>query len=405
MNECLKLILLKLLLNLTLKLNLIRYSSGALLFGFGLVMSLTSSAQTVFVPDPPSINASAYALMSFETGEYIISHNIDERLPPASLTKIMTAYVAASEIEQGKIALTDLVPISVAAWKKGGSKMFVREGTKVKLGDLLKGIIIQSGNDASIAVAEYLAGSESSFSSLMNLHAKKLQMNGTHYVNSTGWPDEQQYTTAEDLLKLTRALIANYPEHYKTYREKSFSYNGISQNNRNSLLFRDEDVDGVKTGHTDEAGYCLVASAKKDGVRLISVVMGANNHRVRNSESYKLLNYGFRFYEDTVVTEAYEVIAMAPIWEAEEKELPLGVLESLKMTLPKGYKEGLQKEVLLNDQIIAPVSVGQILGQVTYRFQNETVFESPLVALNDVEKAGIFTILWHRLYLAVLSWF
>lgn len=261
------------------------------------LLTLTVQAQEVIIPSPPQLAATAYLLMDADTGKVLVEHNADERLPPASLTKMMTAYIVSEEVERNRASENEMVNISVKAWQKGGSKMFVREGTEVKLMDLLRGVIIQSGNDASIALAEHIAGSEEGFAEVMNQTAAQLGMVNTQFQNSTGWPAEGHYTTARDLAVLAKAVIEDHPDHYSLYSEKYFSYNGINQANRNRLLFRDESVDGLKTGHTEEAGYCLVASAVRRDMRLISVVMGTSSENARAAETEKLLSYGFRYYQ------------------------------------------------------------------------------------------------------------
>ena len=270
------------------------------------LVSITLSAAPIIIPAPPQLATEGHILLDAATGTVLVEQNSEVRLPPASLTKIMTSYIIASEIEQGRIALDDEVPISVKAWKTGGSRMFVREGTDVKVSDLIRGIVVQSGNDASVAMAEFIAGDEIAFADIMNQMAARLGMENSEFRNATGLPDESHYTTARDLSVLATALIQDFPEHYKIYQEKYFSYNDIRQANRNSLLFRDDSVDGVKTGHTQAAGYCLVASAEKGDMRLISVVMGATSERARAVESQKLLNYGFRYYESIKLYEPLE---------------------------------------------------------------------------------------------------
>ncbi|KZZ19603.1 D-alanyl-D-alanine carboxypeptidase, partial [Oleiphilus sp. HI0080] len=259
----------------------------------------SAASKPALIPAPPQVGASSYVLMDATTGEIIIEENANESLPPASLTKMMTAYIVESEIAQGNVSLTDEVPVSVKAWRTGGSKMFIKEGTKVLLEDLLKGVIIQSGNDASIALAEYLAGSEEAFADIMNQQAIQLGMTGSNFMNATGLPSDSHYSTAHDMALLAKAIIQHYPEQYAVYKEKYFTYNNIRQPNRNRLLWRDKSVDGLKTGHTEEAGYCLVSSAKRDDMRLISVVMGTSSEEARVKETQKLLNYGFRYYETT----------------------------------------------------------------------------------------------------------
>ena len=266
-----------------------------------------------FIPDPPKLAAKSYLLMDADTGKIIVEKNAHKELPPASLTKMMTSYVASYEIVNGNINLDDQVRVSIKAWKTGGSRMFLREGTYVDVENLLRGIIIQSGNDASVAIAEHIAGSEDAFADLMNRHADRIGMFNTNFLNSTGLPAPKHHTTAADLALLAQAIIKDFPEHYKIYSEKSFVYNNITQKNRNTLLWRDATVDGLKTGHTEEAGFCLVASAKKDNMRLISVIMGARNESIRADESQKLLTYGFRFFETHTLSRAQEPITETKI--------------------------------------------------------------------------------------------
>lgn len=310
----------------------------------------------------PQIGSESYILIDATTGERLASENESMRLPPASLTKIMTSYIIADEIEAGRITLDDRVPISVKAWRMEGSRMFIREGTEVSVSDLLRGIIIQSGNDASVAMAEYIAGDEDTFAGLMNQTAQALGMANTHFMNATGLPDEMHYTTAEDLAKLTQSLIARFPQHYKIYSEKYFSYNDIRQANRNSLLWRDDTVDGVKTGHTQAAGYCLVASAEKDDTRLISVVMGTRDEQARAAESQKLLNYGFRYFETVNLYQAGASLKRVRVWSGLHETLEVGLDEAVVLTVPRGAREQLKAEIELLPVIEAPVTQGQSLG-------------------------------------------
>src|SRR5690606_13601838 len=273
-----------------------------------------SPSQQIIIPSPPQLAASGYLLIDADTGAVLVEHNADERLPPASLTKMMSSYIVSEEIESGRISEEDMVNISVKAWRMGGSKMFIREGTQVSVKDLLLGVIVQSGNDATVALAEYVSGSEDAFVDVMNQKAALMGMTSTHFENSTGWPAEGHLTTARDLGILARAIINDHPEHYALYKEKYFVWNDIRQPNRNLLLFRDETVDGLKTGHTEEAGYCLVASAKRNGMRLISVVMGTASENARAAESQKLLAYGFRYYETLSLYNAGTELSKTRVW-------------------------------------------------------------------------------------------
>lgn len=361
-----------------------------------LLIAMTSMAQAkVLIPAPPQLAASAWILLDANTGKVLVEHNADEQLPPASLTKMMTSYIVASELHSNKVTEQDQVPISVAAWKMGGSKMFVREGTSVSLIDLLRGVIIQSGNDASVALAEYLAGSEGAFADVMNQQATLLGMTNTTYHNATGWPAEGHLTTARDLSLLARALIQDYPSHYGIYSEKYFEYNGINQPNRNRLLWRDSSVDGLKTGHTEEAGYCLVASAVRKGMRLVSVVMGTRSESARAQESQKLLAYGFRYYETGKVYSAGDVIQEnTPVWYGKENSVNLIVPEDVYVTIPRGAKEDLDAKILVDDIIKAPLLDKQELGRLSVSYEGESVLDLPLVADHAVEEAGLFSRLW-----------
>ncbi|MBF8221291.1 D-alanyl-D-alanine carboxypeptidase family protein [Halomonas sp. 328] len=357
-------------------------------------LSLSAQAQQptpqTMIPAPPQLAASSWILMDANSGEVLVEHNADERLPPASLTKLMTAYLVERELDQGNIAMEDPVTISERAWRTGGSKMFVEVGTQVSIHDLLYGIIIQSGNDASVAVAEHLAGGERPFADLMNQHATRLGMHNTNFVNATGLPDADHYSSARDMALLSRYIINDYPEHYAVYSERYFTYNGIRQPNRNRLLWRDPSVDGLKTGHTSEAGYCLVASAERDGMRLISVVMGTASEEARAQETQKLLSYGFRYYETLKVYEEDEVVATPRIWGGEVDELSLGVDGALWATVPRARNEGLNARLSLPDAINAPVAAGERVGTLQVVLGDEVVAERPLVALEPVEQGGLF---------------
>lgn len=364
-----------------------------------------ADAAEPIIPSPPQISAESYLMMDVDTGKVIDEKNSDQRLPPASLTKIMTSYIVATEIGRGAIGLEDSVDVSVKAWQMEGSKMFIREGTKVKLADLLRGVIIQSGNDASVALAEHVAGSEDAFVDMMNQQAQLLGMDNTHFVNATGWPDENHYTTAADLAKLTRSLIRKFPEHYALYKEKYFTFNNIRQPNRNSLLWRDSSVDGVKTGHTEAAGYCLVASAVRDGMRLLSVVMNTDSEEARARESQKLLTYGFRYYDTIHLYEALESLKTVRVWGGAQESLGLGVEENVVVTLPRGSRENLSAAMDIDSVIKAPVKSGRRVGQLTVSMNDDVVFEGQLVALDDVDEAGLFSRLWDAIMLFFMQLF
>jgi D-alanyl-D-alanine carboxypeptidase (penicillin-binding protein 5/6) len=357
------------------------------------------------IPAPPQLAASGYILMDANTGEVLIEHNADELLPPASLTKVMTSYLVSAEVQRGAVKEDELVNISVNAWKMGGSKMFVREGTQVPVLDLLRGVIVQSGNDASVALAEHISGSEGAFVDVMNQQAQLLGMTNTHFENSTGWPAEGHLTTARDMAILARALIKDFPEHYALYAEKYFKYNGINQPNRNRLLFRDDSVDGLKTGHTDEAGYCLVASAKKNGMRLISVVMGTRSDEARAAESQKLLSYGFRYYQTHKVYSGGQQLEQARVWGGEAQQVSLGLMDDLYLTIPRGSDGDLDAKIFIDGVIKAPITPGQELGKLTVVLGDKTLVDLPLIALEGVEPAGFFSRVWDSIKLFFVGLF
>ena len=369
------------------------------------LFSTAALSQQTLIPAPPEISASSYILMDAESRKIIVEHNSDERLPPASLTKMMTAYIAERELDQGRIAMDDLVPISVNAWKTGGSRMFVREGTKVRFEDLLKGIIIQSGNDASVAVAEHIAGSEGAFADIMNQQAQLLGMKNTHFQNATGLPGEEHYSSARDLAILALRTIKDFPENYPIYAEKYFTYADIRQPNRNSLLWRDESVDGLKTGHTEEAGYCLVASAERDDMRLIAVVMGTDSERARAQEVQKLLNYGFRYYETHELFAEGQKLMDSQVWGGKTEQFGLGLSETVHVTIPRGSKAQLESNLNLESVIHAPVIAGEEYGRVTVQLGEAQIVDKPLIALEAVEEAGIFKRLWDSIKLFFVQLF
>ncbi|MBD3754546.1 MAG: D-alanyl-D-alanine carboxypeptidase [Gammaproteobacteria bacterium] len=342
------------------------------------------------VPSPPQIAGTSHLLIDFDSGKVLAAKEPDARIEPASLTKIMTGYVVINELTNGNMSLDEMVTISEKAWKMPGSKMFIEVGKQVSVRDLIKGMVIQSGNDASVALAEYVAGSEGVFAQLMNKYAKALGMNNTHFVNATGMPDPDHYTTANDLAILTKALITKFPEEYKWYSEKKFTYNGITQYNRNKLLWQDPTVDGLKTGHTETAGYCLVSSAKRDDMRLISVVLGTNSMEQRIQETQKLLNYGFRFYETHPLYKANQRLNDVKVWEGSKDLLGVGLQSDLFVTIPRGQYKNLVIESTLEPEIVAPITTNQPLGTLHVSLNGQTVADQPLVALSDVEEGSFF---------------
>ncbi len=365
-----------------------------LLLGLGI-------ARAAPIPAPPEVAASGYFLVDHHSGRVLAEANADSRLEPASLTKIMSVYVVFRELRDGNIKLTDPVLISEKAWRTGGSRMFVEVGKQVSVEDLLKGMIVQSGNDASVALAEHIAGSEETFANLMNTHAKRLGMTGSHFLNATGLPDENHYTTARDMAIVTSATIREFPEWYQWYAIKEYLYNGIKQHNRNKLLWRDASVDGVKTGHTESAGYCLVASAQRDDMRLISVMLGTKSVEVRAAETQSLLNYGFRFYETHRLYEKHQALARIRAWKGDPAEIPAGPADDIYVTIPRQQYKNLDARMELDPQVMAPVAEGQKLGRVVVTLGDDNVSEVPLVALEESAEGGI----WRRVKDSVLLWF
>ncbi|WP_422676737.1 D-alanyl-D-alanine carboxypeptidase family protein [Billgrantia aerodenitrificans] len=368
----------------------------------------TPTPQTM-IPAPPQIAAKSWILMDADSGRVLVEHNADERLPPASLTKLMTAYLVERELDRGNINLDDTVRVSENAWRTGGSKMFIEVNTEVSIRDLLYGIIISSGNDASVAVAEHLAGGEAPFADLMNQHATRLGLHNTSFANATGLPHPEQYSSARDMALLSQYIINDYPEHYAVYAEKYFTYNDIRQPNRNRLLWRDPTVDGLKTGWTTEAGYGLVASAKRDGMRLISVVMGTSSEESRAQETQKLLSYGFRYYETLNLYDQGAVLNSPRIWGGEKNELRVGVDRDVAMTLPRARNEELHARLDIRQDLNAPISLGDRVGTLEVRLGDEVVGEHPLVALETIEEGGLFKRLFdqvRRFFSNLLSgWF
>ncbi|MBQ0798591.1 MAG: D-alanyl-D-alanine carboxypeptidase [Porticoccaceae bacterium] len=371
-----------------------------------LCLAVVAQAAPVLIPAPPQLAAKSWILMDANTGRVLVEENANQSLPPASLTKMMSSYVVSSEMAKNKFNEDTLVPISVTAWKMGGSKMFVREGTEVAVKDLLRGLIIQSGNDATVALAEFVAGAEGSFADVMNQYASLLGMSNSHFVNATGWPAEGHVTTAHDLAILARALIQDHPEHYKLYAEKQYTYNNIAQRNRNLLLWRDKSVDGVKTGHTEEAGYCLVSSALRDGMRLVAVVMGASSEEARARESSKLLSYGFRYYETAKIYQAGAILKPdVRVWFGKDDNINLVAAKDLYLTLPRGARDDLDAVVHVDDVVRAPLTSTGELGTLTVTYQGETLLKESLVADHAVAEAGFFARIWDHLLLLVYGLF
>jgi D-alanyl-D-alanine carboxypeptidase (penicillin-binding protein 5/6) len=363
--------------------------------GGAAVLAVLSAVLTIGatpVPSPPAVEARAWLLRDHDSGRIIAEHGADERLEPASLTKMLTIYVVFSEMKAGKIGLDDQVLVSEKAWKMPGSRMFIEVDTRVPVAELIKGVIIQSGNDASVALAEHVAGDEAAFSDLMNQYAARIGLTGSHFVNASGLPHPEHYTTARDMARLASALIRDFPEHYPMHAQKEFVYNDITQYNRNKLLWQDASVDGLKTGHTESAGYCLVASAQRDGMRLVSVVMGTDGESSRARFSRALLSYGFRFFETHRLYEAGQRIHEVRVWKGERERVPLGLRQDLFVTVPRGQYQRLDPSMAVDVRLEAPLVKGQVLGELRVGFDGEFLVERPLVALESVREGS----LWQR---------
>ena len=366
-----------------------------------LAFASTLQAAPLPVPKAPSTGAKAFIIQDFNSGRILAENKSGEPVEPASITKLMTAYVVFNELASGNITLNDMVTISEKAWRTPGSRMFVEVDTQVSVEDLLQGIIIQSGNDATVAMAEHIAGSEDTFAAMMNRDAADLGLTGSHFVNSTGLPDPEHYMTAADIARLASLVIARHPEYYKWYSQKEFTYNEITQYNRNKLLWRNENVDGVKTGHTESAGYCLVTSAKKDGMRLITVVLGTESANARIDSSQALLNYGFRFFETHKLYEPGTQLTSTRIWKGNVESVALGLDEPLYVTIPRGQYDSLDASMSINNQIIAPVSAGTALGTVQVKLGDTIISEQELVSLGTVEEGSF----WQRISDEALLYF
>ncbi len=360
-------------------------------------------AQTTPFPAPsaPEINARSYVLQDFHSGQILAEKNAHMRVEPASITKLMTAYVVFNELANGRLDENETVTVSEKAWRTGGSKMFIEVGKQVSVIDLIKGMIIQSGNDASVALAEHIAGSEETFASMMNQQAKQLGMKNSHFTNATGLPHEKHYVTAADVAILASALIRDFPEYYKYYSQKKFTYHDITQHNRNTLLWRDPSVDGLKTGHTQSAGYCLAASASRNGMRLISVVMGTESEKARADETQKLLNYGFRFFETHQLYKKGDPDLAVEVWKGDHEEVRLGLADDLFVTIPRGQYKKLSAEVKLPKVLVAPIQKNQKVGILKLRFDGEPLLQRDLLAKQSVASGSW----WTRLTDSIGLWF
>lgn len=360
-----------------------------LLFPVLLLVLQPGFAQTKPVPKTPNLTADSFILLDFASGKTLAEKDVDKRVEPASITKLMSAYLVDKALAAGDISLSDKVTISEKAWRMKGSKMFVEVGKQVLVEDLIKGMIIQSGNDATVALAEHVAGSEDAFSEYMNHQAALLGMKNTNFKNSTGWPDKEHYSSARDIALLAQAIIRDFPESYQYYKEKEYTYNEIRQFNRNRLLWRDSSVDGLKTGHTEAAGYCLASSAKKDDMRLISVVLGTKSDKARTQNSQTLLNFGFRFFESHKLYQKNEVLKSARVWYGDREQVSLAVDKDIFVSISKGRYKELDASVEIDSNISAPVMMGQVLGQLNIKLGNVVIISEPLVAMQAVNDGGL----------------
>ena len=356
-----------------------------------IALALLPLSSLAAVVPPPALDVSAYLLRDFNSGTDIASKQKEARLEPASLTKIMTAYLTFEAIKKGNLSLNQVVPVSKKAWQAEGSRMFIEPQKSVTVDELLHGLIIQSGNDAAIALAEAVAGSEDQFAAMMNQQAKRIGMRHTHYTNATGLPDANHYTTASDLALMAQALISDFPADYdRLYKQKEYTYNKITQLNRNSLLWLDSHVDGIKTGHTDAAGYCLISSAKRDKTRLIAIILGAKSKERRASESQRLLNYGFQFYESTLVYPKTKAISTMQVYKGAEKTVAASVAQDLYLSLPKGDYERVKATMVSKQPLIAPIKAGQEIGNITFSLDGKVIHQQKLIAASEVSEAGFF---------------
>jgi D-alanyl-D-alanine carboxypeptidase (penicillin-binding protein 5/6) len=357
------------------------------------------------VPKAPKLNLDSYILLEANTNTVIAEFNSENQISPASMTKVMSGYVIADQIASGAISLDDKVLVSEKAWKTGGSKMFIEAGKRVSVRDLLSGIVIQSGNDATVAMAEYVAGSEEGFVDFMNAYASELGLSNTLFQNAVGWTDPNHFSSVNDLAQLTKALIANFPDHYATYKEKEFTFSGIRQLNRNKLLWRDDSVDGVKTGHTESAGYCLISSAKRNDMRLIAVVAGSPSENERLISSQRLLEYGFRFFATQKLISKDSEITTAKVWGGKMDEVALGTKEDILLTLPRSDFKNIKANYNFKNNIQAPISNGDVIGDIEFISNDRVVLSAPLVAIESVEAKGFFGRIWARIVFWILSLF
>jgi D-alanyl-D-alanine carboxypeptidase (penicillin-binding protein 5/6) len=372
-----------------------------LYFFFSLVLSFLLSGNESFIPDPPSISSSNYILIDANTNRVLAEMNPDEEIEPASITKIMTGYVVSDQIQDGFITLDDEVLISENCWRKKGSRMFIEEGSRVVLLDLIKGMVIQSGNDATCAIAEHVAGSEDNFVDLMMRYAEKMALDNTSFINPSGWPDTDHYSSAKDIAKLSTLLIKDFPEHYSLYKEKWFTYNNIRQRNRNALLWQDDSIDGLKTGHTESAGFCLVSSGTREQTRLIAVTLKSKSEKTRLTDNRRLLDYGFRYFRTKKLVTEGQNVKEEQVWGGELEKVAIAPIQDFYLTLPLRDFKKIESFISLEDYLQAPISKNQIVGKMLFKLGEEEVGSVDLVTVKEVKSQGVFGRAWSNIKLLV----
>ena len=372
-----------------------------LYFFFSLALSFLLSGNESFIPDPPSISSSNYILIDANTNRVLAEMNPDEEIEPASITKIMTGYVVSDQIQDGFITLDDEVLISENCWRKKGSRMFIEEGSRVVLLDLIKGMVIQSGNDATCAIAEHVAGSEDNFVDLMTRYAEKMALDNTSFINPSGWPDADHYSSAKDIAKLSTLLIKDFPDHYSLYKEKWFTYNNIRQRNRNALLWQDDSIDGLKTGHTESAGFCLVSSGTREQTRLIAVTLKSKSEKTRLTDNRRLLDYGFRYFRTKKLVTEGQNIKEEQVWGGELEKVAIAPIQDFYLTLPLRDFKKIESFVSLEDYLQAPISKNQIVGKMLFKLGEEEVGSVDLVTVKEVKSQGVFGRAWSNIKLLV----
>ena len=372
-----------------------------LYFFFSLALSFLLSGNESFIPDPPSISSSNYILIDANTNRVLAEMNPDEEIEPASITKIMTGYIVSDQIQDGFITLDDEVLISENCWRKKGSRMFIEEGSRVVLLDLIKGMVIQSGNDATCAIAEHVAGSEDNFVDLMMRYAEKMALDNTSFINPSGWPDADHYSSAKDIAKLSTLLIKDFPDHYSLYKEKWFTYNNIRQRNRNALLWQDDSIDGLKTGHTESAGFCLVSSGTREQTRLISVTLKSKSEKTRLTDNRRLLDYGFRYFRTKKLVTEGQNVKEEQVWGGELEKVAIAPIQDFYLTLPLRDFKKIESFVSLEDYLQAPISKNQIVGKMLFKLGEEEVGSVDLVTVKEVKSQGVFGRAWSNIKLLV----